>query len=691
MNKKYLVFSSYLLLIPLILVVYCCLLFPSVKAQQKPDVSIWQDIEYGCLAEWTTERKHTGLGSVKLIIQANAPQGYGAGVSVGYGETLNNIPTKKVYGTYEVVDAESFYFYFQRTVAGSHLPFIVISLDIEGDGSTDCWLTSVDTLFEETSGGWLKASPKPDSDGELGGWDGWVCWNITASRSEGIGPLGYWKTNYGNGMAKIDIDVTGENATEPHIYYIDDLIVGDSAFAVENPALIEFAHLELIIPNTQIVSNKSQIDTEVVVTALDKGIFCIAKYIQNPTGSLPQGFACLGKFIDVSTDISSSNIIWPITIRVYYTDVEISGVNETTLCMYYWDAQREIWVRCSNTGVDTQNNFLYSTVSNLTIFAPFGLPVEAPVPLVRVPPTVSTALIALSVSTVLTVGFTTMMSVSGKAVSFNSAVEKLNIPEWFKDFLKLYGEETFKILTKKDVETSRRKRLITKKEIMSLIFSALILLSVFTYIEVNGLPNFFNVNFLANAIPSVLVSVILVFVVSELIMKASLHLLDVLSDLKIWIYGLLSILTSGFIFLVPFASPCRTEYQGKLSKHKSGIIGIIKILSTLMLSILFYSFNILGFTTLADAGLVATFMTSTYSAFPFKPFEGEAVFQSNKLLWLSVFVPSFTLFISVIFNILPRTAYLVIGIIAFIIFISILVRMNSSKVKDRNDLEVTGH
>lgn len=673
MNKKSFLLSSCLLLIPLILT-SCWLLFSSVEAQQEPQVSIWQDIEHGCLAEWTTVKKHTGLGSAKLTIQANAPQGYGAGVSVEYRKTLNNIPTKNVYGTYGVVDTEAFYFYFQRTVEGSRLPFIVISLDLEGDGNTDYWLTSVDTFFEETAGEWFKASPKPDSDGELGGWDGWVCWNIAASQSEGIGPLGYWKTNYGNAMAEIGMDVAGENATESHIYYIDDLVVGDSAFAVENPALIEFAHLELITPNTQIVSNKSQTDTEVVVTALDKGMFCIAKYVQNPTGSLPQGFMSLGKFIDVSTDIFPNNITWPITIRIYYNDAEIAGVNETTLCIYYWDAQMGTWVKCSNTGVDIQNNFSYATVSNLTVFAPFGLSGETPIPLVRVLPTVSTALIALTVSTVSTVGFATIMSVSGKAFSFNSAVEKLNIPDWFKDFLKLYGEETFKFLTKKDVEASRQKRLITRKEVMSLIFSALILLSVFTYIEVNGLPNFFNVGFLAKVLPSVLVSVILVFVVSELIMKASLHLLDVLSDLKIWVYGLVSILISGFIFLVPFAGPCRTEYQGELGKHKTGVIGIMKILSTLMLSVLFYSFNILGFATMADAGLVATLMTAAYSAFPFKPLEGEAIFQFNKLIWLAVFVPSFTLFISVIFDILPRIIYLLTGIIAFIIFISTLLK-----------------
>ena len=292
-------------------------------------------------------------------------------------------------------------------------------------------------------------------------------------------------------------------------------------------------------------------------------------------------------------------------------------------------------------------------------------------PPVRETPPPQSVVASVALGGGISIGFTVLMSLSGLAQSVNSAVSRLPFPDWLKDFLTFYAEETFERLTEKEIK-ARKRRLMTRRELASLVFASIILLAIFVYVEVDGLPNFTDMRFLLAALPSILLSVVMVFVVSKLLETITARTLHVWGEFKVWIYGLVAMITTGILFFVPFASPGRVEYQGDVDERKAGLIATMIILSFLMLGLPFSLFYSFGFATIADAGLMMSMMTACYSAFPFKPLEGEAVFHYKRSLWLLTFASSFTLFLCVTLDVLPHTAYLLVGITASVLFTALL-------------------
>ena len=81
----------------------------------------------------------------------------------------------------------------------------------------------------------------------------------------------------------------------------------------------------------------------------------IAEYSRNP-GS---GFSGdIGKYIDVHVDDTTN--VTNMTIKLFYTDADIVGLNENTLRMLWWNDATGEWVACSNTGVNTTDQNGYS-------------------------------------------------------------------------------------------------------------------------------------------------------------------------------------------------------------------------------------------------------------------------------------------------------------------------------------------
>jgi hypothetical protein len=304
--------------------------------------------------------------------------------------------------------------------------------------------------------------------------------------------------------------------------------------------------------------------------------------------------------------------------------------------------------------------------------------VEFLVPVRKVPPPENTA-VAVAVGASVTVGFTAFMGLSGFAQSFNKAISKLSVPDWLKDFLNLYAEKTFETLTSEEIKALKGKKMLTLRELLSLLLSAVVLLTVFVYVEVNGLPNFWNMEYLSAAVPQVLISVVLVFVSSQVFSIVNAKALSIWSEFKLWLYGLVALLVTGIIFKIPFASPRKMEYQGDLDRKRAGLIATSEILCIFILSIPFYLFYTLGFTTMGDAGLMVTMMTACYSSFPFKPLGGEAIFRYNKHLWVATFIPSFSIFICTILGLLPHAAYLVIGTATTLLFIGLILTLKKKR------------
>jgi uncharacterized membrane protein len=120
-------------------------------------------------------------------------------------------------------------------------------------------------------------------------------------------------------------------------------------------------------------------DAAVIITTNEGGIIRIAKYENNPAGALPTGFTVLGKYIDVWTDIPENEIVWPIELRIYYTDAEVAaaGIPEGSLRIFWWNGSE--WVPEENSGVNAENNYVWAKVRHLTLFAPLGFHPEVEV------------------------------------------------------------------------------------------------------------------------------------------------------------------------------------------------------------------------------------------------------------------------------------------------------------------------
>ena len=110
----------------------------------------------------------------------------------------------------------------------------------------------------------------------------------------------------------------------------------------------------------------------------------VGKYLSNPGGSI--SFSAV-EFIDVKVnDTSNINYVY---VKLSYSKSQIKGLAETSLKFYWWDGSK--WVKCSDTGVDTVNSYIWMnitqtstpSISQLTK-SPFGAGGTAPKPKIRV-------------------------------------------------------------------------------------------------------------------------------------------------------------------------------------------------------------------------------------------------------------------------------------------------------------------
>ena len=311
--------------------------------------------------------------------------------------------------------------------------------------------------------------------------------------------------------------------------------------------------------------------------------------------------------------------------------------------------------------------------SSFQVNEPMTLVAEWSTEQIRETPPPQAAAAAIVVGAGVSAGLTATMSVTGLAQQFNAAVSNLEVPEQIKGFLRFYAEETFKHLTPEELESRKRKKLISRAKLLSLTFSALVLLIIFSYVEVNGLPRFLDLASLMSVLPYVLMTAVLFFVAKEFMASLVAATLDIWCEFRIWLLGLLALVISGFSFLLPFGSPGRTDYEGDLDKKKAGLVATLKILCDLLFMLPFYVFLVLGFEVAGDAGLLIATMSAYYSSFPFKPLEGEAIYKYSKPLWVVIFAGTSLFFISTALDLVPSVAYLLSGFIVAILLVAVWV------------------
>lgn len=126
----------------------------------------------------------------------------------------------------------------------------------------------------------------------------------------------------------------------------------DSPYPEGEPINFTGVKSETVYGTTEIDA-KTEADTSVLINATAQVNVTIAEYSRNP-GSSFRGD--IGKYIDVHIDDPGN--VTSITIKLYYTDDDIAGLDENSLRMLWWNG--ETWVPCSNSGVNTTDQNGYS-------------------------------------------------------------------------------------------------------------------------------------------------------------------------------------------------------------------------------------------------------------------------------------------------------------------------------------------
>ena len=143
-------------------------------------------------------------------------------------------------------------------------------------------------------------------------------------------------------------------------------IMNDTFFKITKQIASSLKNEKLFSLREVTSSGRCTVNASVLINAIieksgaGKPEIDMKRYTSNPEGRTP--FKSV-KFIDVKLNDSSD--LDYIFLKVYYTDSEISGLNETSLKLYWWNGSK--WVKCSNTGVDIVNNYVWANITNNTI------------------------------------------------------------------------------------------------------------------------------------------------------------------------------------------------------------------------------------------------------------------------------------------------------------------------------------
>jgi len=73
----------------------------------------------------------------------------------------------------------------------------------------------------------------------------------------------------------------------------------------------------------------------------------------------------MGEYVDVF--VQDPTQLNSMTIKVYYTDADIFGLDESSLAMYYWNTTVSSWLKCSDTGVDTLDDYIWATLTATSV------------------------------------------------------------------------------------------------------------------------------------------------------------------------------------------------------------------------------------------------------------------------------------------------------------------------------------
>ncbi len=104
--------------------------------------------------------------------------------------------------------------------------------------------------------------------------------------------------------------------------------------------------------------------------------------LENPSGNVgnPEGAtAGVGAFVEIVASSELRDNLKQIYIRVDYDEDDLpEGTVESTLRLYLWDMDTGMWQLVPDSGVNTDENYIYGTVTHLSQYGGFGTIVVTP-------------------------------------------------------------------------------------------------------------------------------------------------------------------------------------------------------------------------------------------------------------------------------------------------------------------------
>jgi hypothetical protein len=297
-----------------------------------------------------------------------------------------------------------------------------------------------------------------------------------------------------------------------------------------------------------------------------------------------------------------------------------------------------------------------------------------PITLIGSPP-LSTAKIidtAVTATGVIAIASLSTFSVALLSHSDPKTISDLPLPKPVQNILKKYAEKKFEELIKSKNKKSKKKTLITKREIAALTTTIIISGLVLGYVFADGLPKVLN--------PTIFSEFFLFGLISACIVQIASFLSDVYcsrdsriqKELKISKMGGIVYFATGFLKF-PFASPsttttcAATKYEIIEQKKLNAFTAAFK---TLMLSLLIFPFALMsistinGFVIVGSGGLLTILTMLCVSLLPISPLPGKDIWTYKGKLALGPMSLLVLLLLLYYFGYLTFWSYILIGAIA---------------------------
>jgi Zn-dependent protease len=260
-------------------------------------------------------------------------------------------------------------------------------------------------------------------------------------------------------------------------------------------------------------------------------------------------------------------------------------------------------------------------------------------------PSAPGALLAVSV----TAGVTALVSALASAVTnpdqFPSQALAQKASELCPETIKKWLSEF--VSSKRKLVIGPRRALpyaLTRFEVASYVVSLTVLTLAFSFVRVVTFDEILTV------IPTVLATSILVEFTKNYVISVVARIKGVWTEHRPWFLGLALFIFSSFILKVPFSSPSRLTHNAPSFTRKSlGIVAAAQVLITLVFAFIFYGFFINGYTLIGNVGIVMCLTMAFFDSLPIPPMNGKDLYDWSRLLWISLFVTSFTLYALVVF------------------------------------------